>query len=654
MIKSSLITDKKIIDSIKCLGIDMIDNAKSGHPGIVLGAAPILYTLFLKHLNIYPKDKKWVNRDRFIMSAGHGSALLYSLLYFSGYSLSLEDLKKFRQLKSKTPGHPEYGMTDGVEVTTGPLGQGFANAVGMSIAEKHYSSIFNIYNHYTYVLVGDGDLMEGVSYEAASLAAHLNLNKLIVIYDSNNISLDGSTNLSFSENVLKRFEAMGWNTILVNDGEDIDDIDNAIVRAKQSIDKPTIIEVKTIIGRGSIVQGTNIVHGSPLKEEDIIQLKDSLGIRNVPFAVSKEAVEAFQNDFNERVNNEYRNWYESYENFKVTDFKKDLYESIFERKKTYNVINMFSNIDDMDNLSLRDINSKVMNTAIFFTPNLIGGSADLFSSTKAYLNKYGTFSKDNPTGKNIYFGVREHAMGAIMNGLALCNTIPFGSTFLVFSDYMKPSIRLACLMELFCIYIFTHDSINIGQDGPTHQPVEHLSSLRSIPNLRVYRPSDCKEVIGMWHCILKDKMPCAIVLSRNEVKTLENTNPLSVSKGAYIVRREVKRRNGIIIATGSELQLAIEVSDLLYERGIDFRVISMPCMELFEEQDDSYKEELIPVGSKVFAIEFGSSQSWYKYVHNQKYLITIDEFGESGTKEDLYKSKKLDSKSIAEKIERLL
>ncbi len=654
MIKSSLVTDKKIIDSIRCLGIDMIDNAKSGHPGIVLGAAPMLYTLFLKHLRIYPKDKKWVNRDRFVLSAGHGSALLYSMLFFCGYNLSLEDLKRFRQVKSKTPGHPEYGMTDGVEVTTGPLGQGFANAVGMAIAEKHYSEMFSVCNHHTYVLVGDGDLMEGVSYEAASLAAHLNLNKLIVLYDSNNISLDGSTHLSFTENVSKRFEAMGWNVELVNDGENIDEIDRAIYKAKTNIDKPTLIEIKTIIGRGSVNQGTNLVHGSPLKEEDISQLKDNLEIRNVPFAISKEALDAFQNDFNERVEVEYRSWNTMYQEFKVSDFKKELYESIFERRKTYNVINMFSNIDDMDNMSLRDINSKVMNIAVFYAPNLIGGSADLFSSTKTYLNKYGTFSKDNPTGKNIYFGVREHAMGAIMNGLALSNTIPFGSTFLVFSDYMRPSIRLACLMNLFCIYIFTHDSINIGQDGPTHQPIEQLSSLRSIPNLRVYRPADAKEVIGMWHILIKERKTCAIVLSRNEVRTLENTDPILVSRGAYIVRQEVKRRNGIIISTGSELQLAVEVADILFEKGIDFRVVSMPCMELFEEQEDSYKEELLPIGSKVFALELGSSQSWYKYVYNNKYLITLDEYGISGSKEDIYNILKFDSKSIAERIEKLL
>ncbi len=654
MIRNSVVSDKKIIDSIRCLGIDMIDNAKSGHPGIVLGAAPLLYTLFLKHLKVYPKNSKWINRDRFIMSAGHGSALLYSMLFFSGFNISLEDLRKFRQAKSKTPGHPEYGVTDGVEVTTGPLGQGFANAVGMAIAEKHYSSLFNIYNHHTYVLVSDGDLMEGVSYEAASLASHLNLNKLIVLYDSNNISLDGSTNLSFSENVLKRFEAFGWHTEIVHDGENIDEIDRAIYKAKTNIDKPTIIEVKTIIGNGSINQGTNLVHGSPLKEEDIVQLKESMDIRNVPFAVSKDAIEAYQNDFFERVDIEYRSWNTMYEDFKNTNLNVSLYESIFERKKSYNIINMFENIDDMNNLPLRDINSKVMNTAVFYAPNLIGGSADLITSTKTYLNKYGTFSAINPTGRNIYFGVREHAMAAIMNGMSLSNMIPYGSTFLIFSDYMKPSIRLSAIMNTFCIHIFTHDSINIGQDGPTHQPIEQLSSLRSIPNYRVYRPSDAKEVIGVWNNILREKKPCALVLSRNEVSTLDNTNPLLINKGAYIVRKEVKRRNGIIIATGSELQLAVEVANKLYEKGIDIRVISMPCMELFEEQSQEYREELLPIGTKTIVIEFGSSQCWYKYVYNEKYLITLDDFGLSGTKEDIYSIKKIDIKSLIDRVERIL
>lgn len=654
MIRNSAVSDKKIIDSIRSLAIDMIDNAKSGHPGIVLGSAPILYTLYLRHLKVYPKDSKWVNRDRFVLSAGHGSALLYSMLFFCGYNLSLEDLRKFRQAKSKTPGHPEYGVTDGVEVTSGPLGQGFANAVGIAIAEKHYSSLFSIYNNHTYVLASDGDLMEGVSSEAASLAGHLKLNKLIVLYDSNNISLDGSTNLSFSDNVLKRFEALGWNTDIVYDGEKIDDIDKAIYKAKTSTDKPTIIEVKTVIGKGSLNQGTNLVHGAPLKEEDITQLKESMGIRNVPFAVSKDAVEAFQNDFFERTDIEYKSWNTMYEEFKNTDSNKGLYESIFEKRKTYNILNMFDNIEDMNNMSLRDINSKVMNVAIDFAPNIIGGSADLVTSTKTYLNKYGTFSSTNPSGRNIYFGVREHAMAAIMNGMSLSNMIPFGSTFLVFSDYMRPSIRLASIMNLFCVYIFTHDSINLGQDGPTHQPIEQLSSLRSIPNLRVYRPCDAVEVIGTWNHMLKEKKPTALVLSRNEVNTLSGTNPTLVSKGAYIVKKEIKRKNGIIIATGSEVELAVNVANALYEKGIDIRVVSMPCMSLYEDQDDEYKEELLPIGTKTIVIEFGSSQCWYKYVYNKKYLITIDEYGLSGTKEDIYNIKKLDYKSVLDKVEKLL
>ncbi len=654
MIRSSTVTDKKIIDNIKCLALDMIDSAKSGHPGIVLGAAPILYTLYLRHLKVYPKDNNWVNRDRFVLSAGHGSALLYSMLYFSGHDISIDDLRNFRKAKSITPGHPEYGLTEGVESTTGPLGQGLANAVGMAISEKYYSNLFSTINHYTYVLVSDGDLMEGISYEASSLAGHLKLNKLIVLYDSNNISLDGSTNLSFSENIKDRFESMGWNYDLVSDSEKLEDIDKAIYKAKSSLDKPTIIEIKTIIGKGSINQGTNLVHGSPLKEEDISQLKDSMGIRNVPFAVSKEAIEAFQSDFFERVEIEYRSYLSMYKEFKETSPDKDLYESMFESKKTYNILNMFQDISDMDNISLRDINSKVMNVADKFINNLMGGSADLVTSTKTYLNNYGTFSSNNPTGRNIYFGVREHAMGAIMNGMALSNLVPFSSTFLVFSDYMRPSIRLASLMNLFSIYIFTHDSINIGQDGPTHQPIEHLASLRAIPNLRVYRPADAKEVIGVWNYMLKEKKPTALILSRNEVNTLDGTDALLVSKGAYIVRKENKKKHGIIIATGSELDIAVQVANSLSAKGLDIRVISMPCMSLFEEQPEEYKEELLPIGIKTIVIEFASSQSWYKYVYNKKYLITLDDFGLSGTKEDIYSIKKIDLKSITDRIEKLL
>lgn len=654
MIRSSTVTDKKIIDNIKCLALDMINQAKSGHPGIVLGAAPILYTLYLKHLKIYPEDNNWVNRDRFVMSAGHGSALLYSMLYFCGYDINIDHLRDFRKAKSITPGHPEYGLTPGVEVTTGPLGQGLANAVGMAISEKYYSNMFNIINHYTYVLVSDGDLMEGVSYEVCSLAGHLKLNKLILLYDSNNISLDGSTNLSFSENIKDRFESMGWNYELVSDSENLEDIDNAIYKAKASLDKPTIIEIKTVIGKGSINQGTNLVHGSPLKEEDITQLKDNMGIRNVPFAVSKEAIEAFQNDLFERLHIEYRSYLSMYKEFKETSPNKEQYESMFESKKTYNILNMFQDISDMNGISLREINSKVMNVADKFVSNLMGGSADLVTSTKTYLNNYGAFSSNNPIGRNIYFGVREHAMGGIINGMALSNVIPFGSTFLVFSDYMRPSIRLASLMNIFSIFIFTHDSINIGQDGPTHQPIEQLSSLRSIPNLRVYRPADAKEVIGVWNNLLKEKKPTALVLSRNEVNTLDGTDALMVSKGAYIVRKENKHKHGIIIATGSELEIAVKVAESLEERGLDIRVISMPSMELFEEQSDSYKEELLPIGTKTIVIEFASSQSWYKYVYNKKYLITLDEFGLSGNKEDIYNIKKIDLKSITDRVEKLL
>jgi transketolase len=668
MTKGQEFPEKKIIDNIKALAIDMISNAESGHPGIVLGAAPILYTLYAKHMNITITDDKWVNRDRFVMSAGHGSALLYSTLFMAGYNLTIDDLKKFRHIDSKTPGHPEYKVTPGVDMTTGPLGQGFASAVGMAIAEKFLETKYNfkkktmlesvpvLFDYYTYVLCSDGDLMEGISYEAASLAGTLKLDKLIVLYDSNDISLDGKTSLAFTEDVLGIFAALGWHTQIVRDGENIAEIDKAILNAKKA-DKPSIIQVKTIIGRGSVEAGTNRVHGAPLSKDDVSQLKTSLGLRDIPFTVSKEANEEFRRIISERISKKYSTWADFYKLYmdKLPDTLKQEVEVISrgEANGGIDLPNIMWQFDPNYEEPMRDTNGKVMDVIADNLFNFIGGNADLSSSTKAILSKYPIYSPESYDGRNIYFGVREHAMGAILNGLALSGFRPFGGTFLAFADYLKPAIRMSALMNLPVTYIFTHDSINIGQDGPTHQPIEQLTMLRSIPNFDVYRPADAKEIVGAWDSILKGENPNALVLSRNETSLLENTNINNVSKGAYIVRKEVSRLSGIIIATGSEVHTALLIAEQLYKNGIDLRVISMPCVSKFLQQAIQYKEELLPVGYKTVVIEAGSSLGWYRFVYNDKYLMTIDKFGKSGTKDEVLEYCDFNFDTLKKKIEKL-
>ncbi|MFA7515278.1 MAG: transketolase [Bacilli bacterium] len=660
--------EQKIIDNIRALGIDMIDTAASGHPGIVLGAAPIIYALYAKHLNFSLTDEKWINRDRFILSAGHGSALLYATLFMAGFNLTLDDLKSFRQLHSKTPGHPEYRITPGVDMTTGPLGQGLASAVGMAMAECYLGSKYNpkkksvfdiskdVFNYYTYVLCSDGDLMEGVSYEAASLAGTLKLGKLIVLYDSNNISLDGSTNKTFTEDVLGRFKALGWHTQLVRNGDDIVALDKAITKAKNILNKPSIIEIKTTIGKGSLDAGTNKVHGSPLSNEDIAQLKNSLGVRNIPFTVSQEAVDSFRTMIRDRISDIYSKWADNYKDFmnNASDDIKTEIVSIEKNNFEVDISDLAFNFDEELKEATRVTNGKVMNVLADYLPNFIGGSADLASSTKTYLTKYKDFTKDSYDGRNIWFGVREHAMGAILNGISLSGMRSFGSTFLSFSDYLKPAIRLACLMNLPVTYIFTHDSINIGHDGPTHQPIEQLAMLRSIPNLDVYRPADAKEVVGSWHLILKNNNPSALILSRADINIQKGTSIEGVAKGAYIVKEEQERLDGIIIATGAEVELANLVSEELAKRGLDVRVVSMPIMSLFNKQPKKYQEELFPIGIKKVVIEAGSSYGWHQFVYNDKYLITIDEFGTSGHPDDVIKYFKFNLPNVTNRIEKIL
>lgn len=623
--------DTKIINSIKGLSIDMINNSGSGHPGVALGAASIIYTLYSRHLNIDLEDDKWINRDRFVLSGGHASALLYSMLFYVGY-LSLDDLKNFRRINSNTPGHPEI-ETKGVDISTGPLGQGIANGVGMAIAEKYYeSTLSKDIDYYTYVMCGDGDLMEGISYEATSLAGSLNLNKLILLYDSNDICLDGSTNMTFNENIKERFESINWNYIKVLDGNSVVEIDNAITLAKSS-NKPTIIEIKTIIGKGSMYEGTHKVHGTPLTNEDISSLKEKLNLSQMPFDIDMNLVYMFRNSMKNRCR---------------------CGKTINKAEESIDMFSLQNNFYDNINESLRVTNGKIMNEISKKLVYFIGGSADVSLSTKTYLFEKGVFNKDNYAGRNIFYGVREHAMGAISNGIASCGIRPFVSTFLSFSDYLKPAIRMSALMNLSVTYIFTHDSINIGSDGPTHQPIEQLSMLRNIPNLRVFRPADANEILGSWSEIFTYNGPSALVLSRNEAPLLKMSNAKEVCKGAYIVKNEIGRLSGIIIATGSEVSLAVKIANELEKISINLRVVSMPCMSLYEQNIDEYKESILPQGYKTIVIEYGSSSDWYRYVRNEKYLININNFGKSGTKEEILEYYELDYESVKKYIVDLL
>lgn len=650
--------EEKIIDNIRTLSIDMISEANSGHPGIALGAAPIMYTLFADHINIDPAHPDYFNRDRFIMSAGHGSALLYSILYFAGVGLELEDLKKFRKINSITPGHPEYGVTPGVDMSTGPLGEGISAAVGVAMAERYLNATFNdakkdLINFYTYVLCGEGDLMEGASYEAMSLAGLYNLNKLIVLYDHNNVTLDANAPKTFNENITFRFNAINWNVITVEDGESIDAISKAIEEAKMEQEKPTIIEIKTTIGKNSLLEGTNKVHGGALTKEDVTNIKTKLDIRDIPFTVSNNCLNEFRKKINDRcsnLNEKFLNQIES-----LDEEYKNKFNYLINKDKSIILKDLEYKLPEEQEEAGRVTGGKILNSIVNNTDFVIGGAADLSGPCKTYIEGAGDFSKDNYKGKNIFYGVREHGMAAISNGLALMGLRPFTSTFLSFSDFMKPSIRLACLMNLPITYIFTHDSISVGEDGPTHQPVEQLISLRSTPNLDVFRPADANEIIGTYKTIYeKESSPAAIILSRNKQPILSSTKANEVYLGGYIVKDFQSRRNGIIISCGEELSSAIKVANKLQSKGIDIRVVSMPNINRFLSQDKEYIDKILPVEVKKIVIEASSSYSWNSIVYNPKYLITIDKFGKSGSKEDVYKEFGFDIESLEERVEELL
>ena len=625
----------RIINNIRALGLDMINEAKSGHPGIVLGAAPIITTLYKYHMKVEQDNPNWINRDRFVMSAGHGSALLYATLFMSGYDIPFEEIKNFRKINSLTPGHPEYGVTNGVDMSTGPLGQGFATSVGMAISEEFLRNYFGekIIDHYTYVLCGDGDLMEGISYEAASLAGRLNLNKLIVLYDSNDVTLDGDLKNSFNENIQSRFEAMNWNYLIVEDGEDINLINAAINAARESNLKPTIIEIKTVIGKYSQDEGTCKVHGSPLSEEEINNIKAKLGLREIPFAISSEMQYAMKESIYDRNARDIRDWKEDVEKL-PEDKKKEL--DLLTSNKPIKILDIDYEAPENGKDSTRNVSGKIINSIAKSYPFLIGGSADVSKSSMAKIIDTQDFNINNRLGRNINFGIREHAMAAIANGIALSGLTPFVSTFFAFSDYLKPALRLSALMNLPVIYVFSHDSISVGEDGPTHQPVEQLVSLRATPNIDVYRPADANETIGAYKSILNLRKPAAIVLGRNKVRIEEDTSSSEVEKGAYIVKKELNELEGIIITSGEELELTMDVYSNLLEKGYNIRIVSMPSIERFEAQSEEYKESILPKNVKTFVIEASSSYSWYKYVKDKSYLFTIDEFGASGNKESVF------------------
>lgn len=652
---------QKSVNAIKVLGVDAINKAKSGHPGVVMGAAPMAYSLFTKHLRVNPKKTDWINRDRFVLSAGHGSMLLYSLLHLSGFEdVSLEEVKNFRQWGSKTPGHPEFGHTKGIDATTGPLGQGISTAVGMALAERYLAAKYNkedynLFDHYTYVICGDGDIMEGVASEASSFAAVQKLNKLVVLYDSNDICLDGETKDAFSENVRARYEAYGWNTILVEDGANVEAVNVAIEQAKKS-DKPTLIEVKTIIGAGSPNrQGTNGVHGAPLGDEETALFRKEIGWENKPFDIPADVYADFKANVADRGENEYAKWEKLYADYKAAypELAKEL-EEVLSREDTSRLSKesfSFKNVGEAQ--ATRNSSQDAINSVAAVLPTFFGGSADLSHSNMTFIKGDNLQDDAHRTERNVQFGVREFAMATVLNGLMLHGGVRvFGGTFFVFSDYLKGALRLSALQNLPVTYVFTHDSIAVGEDGPTHEPIEHLASLRTIPNTYVFRPADATETQAAWYLSQKtNDRPTSIVLTRQNLPILENSSFEKVAKGAYVVYETAADFDTILIATGSEVALAIDVARELEKDGSKVRVVSMPSVELFEEQSKEYKEELLPLNiRRRVSLEMGNSALWYKYVGLDGLAIGIDKFGASAPANKVIEEYGFTVEAVVEKI----
>ena len=651
------------IATIRSLGIDTINKANSGHPGMVLGSAPALYTLFNKELNIYNKEAEWINRYRFVLASGHASALLYSMLHLTGFDVTIDDLKNFRQLNSRTPGHPEIEMTHGVDASSGPLGQGIPMAAGMAMAEKFLASQYNkenfdIIDHYTYVLCGDGDMQEGVTYEAASLAGHLSLGKLIVLYDANKVTLDGPLSMSFSENVKKRYEACNWQVLEVKDGNDINEIHKAIKKGKKEQFKPTLIIVNTVIGFGSANQGTNKVHGAPLGKEDGKNAKLSYGFDHDEFYVPEEVYEDFKKKTIKRGKSKFNKWNKLFNEYKEqypTEAKQ--LEDAIAGKYSLNIDELLKNYPVGHNDATRNTSLEVIQEVAKQNPTFLSGTADLASSTKTKIKDEDDFSVENYNGRNLVFGIREFAMVAIMNGMTLHKGVKVSAGgFLVFSDYFKAAVRMACLMKLPIILPLSHDSIAVGEDGPTHQPIEQFAMLRSIPNMHVIRPGDAVEMAAAWKLAIEStENPTALILTRQNVETMENSSVEGVSKGAYVIGKEENHLDAIIIASGSEVNLAMKAKKVLLEKGIDVRVVSMPCQEFFDQQDEQYKEAVLPNAMrKRLSVEMASSFGWHKYVGLDGITMSINEFGKSAPAQDVIQSYGFTVDGVVENIEKLL
>lgn len=638
------------INTIRTLAIDAVQKANSGHPGMPLGMAPIAYTLFYKAMKHNPANPNWLNRDRFILSAGHGSMLLYAILHLTGYDVTLEDLKNFRQWDSKTPGHPEIGHTPGVETTTGPLGQGFATAVGMAIARDYLAALFNkddlkIIDHGIWGICSDGDLMEGISHEAASLAGHLKLSKFVFFYDDNHITIDGRTEITYSDDVQKRFEAYGWQVLTILDVNDINQVDRIIKLLRSSYDKPTLVITKTHIGYGSPnKQDKSSAHGAPLGEEEVRLTKRNLGMpEDKTFYVPEEVSEHFKGIV--ACGQEAEDiWKKKLEEYKAK-YPKDyaLFESVFKLEFEQQWMNHLPKFDDYaEKIATRVASGKVLNAIAIDIPTFIGGSADLNESNMTEIKSSTSFSASDRKGRNIHFGIREHAMGAILNGMAIYGGIvPFGATFLIFSDYMRPAIRLAALMKQKVIYVFTHDSIGLGEDGPTHQPVEQLASLRALPNLVVIRPADANETVEAWKYAINHKGgPVALILTRQKLNVIDQTKfspATGLHRGAYIIKDSEHTPDIILIATGSEVSLCIKAAEVLSSEGIATRVVSFPSWQIFEQQDENYKNSVFPKDIKArLSVEMGVALGWQKYVGDSGSSLSIEKFGASAPDSVLY------------------
>jgi len=660
--------DELCINTIRFLSVDAVQQANSGHPGMPMGAAPMAYVLWTKFLRHSPRNPGWLDRDRFVLSAGHGSMLLYSLLHLSGYDLSLDDLKNFRQWGSKTPGHPEYGDTPGVETTTGPLGQGFATGVGMAIAERHLAARFNksnhdIVDHYTYGIISDGDLMEGISHEAASFAGHLKLGKLIYLYDDNHISIEGKTDIAFTENRLQRFEAYGWHVQQVEDGNDLQAIEDALTAARNETDRPSLVAVRTSIGFGSPNrQDTAKAHGEPLGDEERRLTKEKLGWPQEPtFYIPEEALSHFRKSVDKGLKLE-QQWTESFRSY-LNEFP-DL-GSMFEKQiKGELPQNWDKEIPvfpaDPKGKATRVISGQVLNAIAKNVPALMGGSADLAPSNKTWIDNEENFQAGSYDQRNIHFGVREFGMTAVLNGMALHGGfIPYGGTFLIFSDYMRPAIRLAALMKQHVIYVLTHDSIGLGEDGPTHQPIEHLASLRSMPNVTVLRPADANETAEAWKFAIKsNKGPTVLALTRQSLPTLDRTvfgTAELLHRGAYVLKDVNGTPDALILASGSEVKLALEAAETLAQDGVAARVVSMPSWELFDDQTQEYKNSVLPENVKArVSIEAGATQGWHKYLGMNGKAIGLDHFGASAPINDLFTNFGITADSVVQAVKSLV